>query len=58
MTCRPKRLAKSIAQDVWELLAANYLIAPRGQGHPTKVGGGNLKEAADALTPGAAPTLP
>ena len=54
----PKRLAKSISQEVWELLAANYLIAPRGQGHPTKVGGGNLKEAMGALTPGAAPTYP
>ena len=54
----PKPLAKTISQPVWELLAANYVIAPRGQGHPTKVGGGNLKEAMDALTPGAAPTLP
>ena len=54
----PKRLAKTISQDVWELLAANYLIAPRGQGHPTKVGGGNLKEAMGVLTPGAAPTYP
>ena len=31
---------------------------PRGQGHETKLPGGNLKEAMDALTPGAAPTYP
>ncbi len=52
----PKSL--KLGQDVWALLAANYVIAPRGQGHPTKMAGGNLKEAMDALTPGAAPTYP
>jgi hypothetical protein len=54
----PKALADKISQPVWELLADNYVIAPRGQGHPTKMAGGNLKEAMDALTPGAAPTYP
>jgi hypothetical protein len=54
----PKALADKISQPVWELLANNYVIAPRGQGHPTKMAGGNLKEAMDALTPGAAPTYP
>ena len=52
----PKALAGTISQPVWELLADNYVIAPRGQGHETKLAGGNLKEAMDALTPGAAPT--
>jgi hypothetical protein len=47
-----------IPAPVWEGLADNYLIAPRGQGHETKLAGGNLKEAMDALTPGAAPTYP
>jgi hypothetical protein len=54
----PSALAAKITQPVWELLAANYVIAPRGQGHPTKLAGGNLKEAMDALTPGAPPTYP
>ena len=54
----PKALAAKISQPVWELLADNYVIAPRGQGHETKLAGGNLKEAMDALTPDAAPTYP
>ena len=54
----PKALSAKIAQEVWELLAANYVIAPRGQGHPTKLAGGNLKEAVGALTPGAGPAFP
>jgi hypothetical protein len=53
-----KTTTSAISQDVWELLAANYVIAPKGQGHPTKVGGGNLKEAMKGLAPGAAPTYP
>jgi hypothetical protein len=54
----PKAIAGKITQPVWELLADNYVIAPRGQGHETKMAGGNLKEAMDALTPGGAPTYP
>lgn len=54
----PKAFADKITQPVWDLLADNYVIAPRGQGHETKMAGGNLKEAMDALTPGAAPTYP
>jgi hypothetical protein len=54
----PKALKDKIPAPVWELLADNYVIAPRGQGHETKMAGGNLKEAMDALTPGAAPTYP
>jgi hypothetical protein len=54
----PKALAGKISQPVWELLADNYVIAPRGQGHETKMAGGNLKEAMGALAPGAPPTYP
>jgi hypothetical protein len=54
----PASLAGKISQPVWELLADNYVIAPRGQGHETKLAGGNLKEAMDALTPGADSTYP
>jgi hypothetical protein len=54
----PKALKDKIPAPVWELLADNYLIEPRGQGHETKLAGGNLKDAMDALTPGAAPTYP
>jgi hypothetical protein len=53
-----KTPTSKISQDVWELLAANYVIAPKGQGHPTKVGGGNLAEAMKGLPAGTTPTYP